>query len=189
MTEEQRERKRACDRAYYQRNKHKWPRYVKDNRERIRENDRRSYAKNKEQRAARSREYYAKNRDRIHARKRVYYVRNREVIIAKAKEYAERPGVRDKRVRRLSRQHVERQLILWGLKKELGCIHCGESDPLVLDFHHRDPKDKVSKLPTMSSRAWPEVEKELDKCDVVCANCHARLHRKNWGALFESGEL
>ena len=189
MTKEQREKKNAQSQAYYRRNKKKWREYAENNRERIRENDRRSYRKNRERRVARSRAFHAENKDRIHAKKRAYYVKNRDEIIAKAKAYIERPGVRDKRVRRMAKKHVERQLILWEIKKDSGCVVCGERDTLVLDFHHRSPKDKVAKLPTMTSRAWSEVEKELEKCTVLCANCHAREHRKNWGALFEREEF
>jgi hypothetical protein len=145
--------------------------------------------KNRDKRLSYAKKYQAENKRRIRARRRRYYLKNRDEIIAKAKAYIERPGVRDKRVRRMAKKHVERQLILWGIKKDSGCVTCGERDTLVLDFHHRDPKDKVSKLPTMTSRAWPEVEKELEKCTVLCANCHAREHRKNWGALLESEQL
>ena len=147
------------------------------------------YQKNKEKILAYHHEYHQKNKGQIHAKKRAYYVKNREAIIAKAKECIERPGIRDKRVRRMAKKHVERQLILWEIKRDSGCVRCGERATVVLDFHHRDPKDKVAKLPTMTSRAWSEVEKELEKCTVLCANCHAREHRRDWGALFESKEL
>ena len=56
------------------------------------------------------------------------------------------------------------------------CCDCGERDPVVLDFDHRDQKGKfkpVSKL--MSGHwSWESIEFEINKCDIRCANCHRR---------------
>ena len=53
------------------------------------------------------------------------------------------------------------------------CIDCGERDPIVLEFDHRQPKSKsqdVSRLIHTSTVA--AVTAELNKCDVRCGNCH-----------------
>lgn len=57
---------------------------------------------------------------------------------------------------------------------------CGESDPVVLEFHHRDPKDKRSTISAMLSNScsMKVLTDEIEKCDVLCANCHRRLHHK-----------
>lgn len=55
------------------------------------------------------------------------------------------------------------------------CCRCGYDKYIgALDFHHRDPAEKD---PTWS-RGWslPKLKKELDKCDIVCANCHREIH-------------
>ena len=59
------------------------------------------------------------------------------------------------------------------------CADCGiESDiPAIYDFHHKDPKEKdfaISK--NGNTRAWKLVEKELDKCVLLCSNCHRTRH-------------
>ena len=56
------------------------------------------------------------------------------------------------------------------------CIGCGESDPVVLDFDHRDPSQKLFGL-AVARRGKHRLEKvkaEVAKCDVRCANCHRR---------------
>lgn len=55
------------------------------------------------------------------------------------------------------------------------CKVCGETDPIVLEFHHRGDKDtEVSRL--IGRGASLEVLKaEIAKCDVLCSNCHRRL--------------
>jgi hypothetical protein len=54
------------------------------------------------------------------------------------------------------------------------CVDCGEADPVLLDFDHL--RDKVSDIATMvrDAAAWRDIEIEIGKCEVRCANCHAR---------------
>jgi len=53
------------------------------------------------------------------------------------------------------------------------CIDCGETDPIVLQFDHRDGTTKVDAVGTMLNRAsWGALLSEIAKCDVRCANCH-----------------
>jgi predicted HNH restriction endonuclease len=54
-----------------------------------------------------------------------------------------------------------------------GYGHCPEA----LDFHHRDPKQKSFGLSVRGlTRSWEKIQKELDKCILVCANCHREIH-------------
>jgi hypothetical protein len=56
------------------------------------------------------------------------------------------------------------------------CARCGYSKCMwALQFHHRDPEMKKF---TISScwrhvRSWDVIQQELDKCTLLCANCHA----------------
>lgn len=56
------------------------------------------------------------------------------------------------------------------------CIDCSESDPIVLDFDHKDQKAKFKTIHQMLSGhySWNSVLKEIDKCEIRCANCHRR---------------
>lgn len=60
------------------------------------------------------------------------------------------------------------------------CFDCGITYPTyVLHFDHRDPAEKLF---TIGSE-WPrktiaQILSEIEKCDVVCANCHAE---RTWG--------
>lgn len=56
------------------------------------------------------------------------------------------------------------------------CDDCGESfPPYVMDFDHRDPSKKLFAITTGSSylRSREKLIAEIEKCDIVCANCHA----------------
>lgn len=62
--------------------------------------------------------------------------------------------------------------------KAAGCIRCGETHPGCLDFHHRDPGTKVFTIgkTTIRDKSKEQVAAEIEKCDVLCANCHRKLH-------------
>ena len=63
-------------------------------------------------------------------------------------------------------------------KSTLACIKCGENHPHCLDFHHRDPAEKEFTLSLAGEGRYgiPRLLKEVAKCDVLCANCHRKLH-------------
>jgi hypothetical protein len=77
------------------------------------------------------------------------------------------------KVRKLKREYVIRD-------KEDGCSICGEKRHYCLDYHHvdRSTKDKaVSKLLVEGSGLQKLIE-EIEKCILLCANCHRELHWK-----------
>ena len=57
------------------------------------------------------------------------------------------------------------------------CIRCGyNKNVAALDFHHRDPSTKSFGIANSGNCiAWELVQIELDKCDLVCANCHREI--------------
>lgn len=66
-------------------------------------------------------------------------------------------------------------------KKGLKCSVCGEDHPACIDFHHKDPSKKEIIVSQCYNRGWSieRTKKEIDKCQVVCRNCHAKIHWNN----------
>lgn len=58
------------------------------------------------------------------------------------------------------------------------CKICGESRWWVLDFHHRDPSTKEFSIGHLSTRSMKKMKVEMDKCDILCSNCHRDLHHQ-----------
>lgn len=58
------------------------------------------------------------------------------------------------------------------------CVMCGENRLPALCFHHRDPELKGFGLDSRSftDRRWDKLEPELEKCDLLCHNCHSIIH-------------
>jgi hypothetical protein len=55
------------------------------------------------------------------------------------------------------------------------CETCGEKDIRVLEFHHVGDKDNTVSKMVGEGYAVDRIQKELDKCQVLCANCHRKL--------------
>jgi hypothetical protein len=64
------------------------------------------------------------------------------------------------------------------LKENLECAQCRESHPATLQFHHRDPQAKDFNLSEAVRKGYSaeRIKREIAKCAVLCANCHAKLH-------------
>jgi len=58
------------------------------------------------------------------------------------------------------------------------CIRCGYNRSLrAMCFHHRDPKVKSFSLNSRTMiLSFEKLKKELDKCDLLCSNCHMEIH-------------
>jgi hypothetical protein len=90
------------------------------------------------------------------------------------REYRKRhPRVKAKEMERIK----ESRFLLSVLKMAVGCIDCGYRQyPEALDFDHVRG-DKVLSVSGMCGFSLTKLITELEKCEVVCANCHR--HRTN----------
>lgn len=107
------------------------------------------------------------------AYRRAHYLANRDDYIRR--EIARMAGYR-----------AENRVLLLAYLLSHPCVDCGESDPVVLDFDHRDPSLKRSEVGRLASRKpWADVLAEIGKCDVRCANCHRKRTARQfgWGKL------
>ena len=73
-------------------------------------------------------------------------------------------------------KHEERRQYLNEYKLDRGCEFCGyKKHPQALVFDHIDPDTKHPKYSSKQLTRWgpTTLQEELDKCRVLCANCHA----------------
>lgn len=79
------------------------------------------------------------------------------------------------KIKRAARNHIWNHLI------SNPCVDCGESDPLVLEFDHRDDSGKLGNISAMQEHSIERIQAEIEKCDIRCANCHRRRTIKQLG--------
>lgn len=102
-------------------------------------------------------------RDCEKKRKKDYYSKNKDKFLS------------------YNRKHKRRRQENWvEFKKTLECEQCGEDRWYVLDFHHLDPSKKEFEVSAavMRDRTLEAVQEEIEKCKVLCANCHREEHHK-----------
>ena len=61
------------------------------------------------------------------------------------------------------------------------CEKCGYNKcSWAFEFHHLDSEEKDFGISSYATLAWDKIKKELDKCVMVCANCHRELHYEEY---------
>lgn len=94
-----------------------------------------------------------------------------------ANTYYQRPGTLEKYVKRVRAKDKEKRQMLNELKQTLSSTVCGETASCCLEFHHMDPSTKDDTVSNMvGKRRWDAVLAEIEKCVVLCANCHRKVH-------------
>ena len=84
---------------------------------------------------------------------------------------AKKEQVRDER----RRKYEEARQYIWDYLLGHPCTVYGESDPVVLEFHHvaGSKRENVTNMPR-DGYSLESIKKEMGKCEVLCANCHRR---------------
>jgi protein-arginine kinase activator protein McsA len=87
-------------------------------------------------------------------------------------------------VRKRSKKTInENREKLFEYYKNNPCIDCGNSNPIVLELDHRDSVEKFDNVSNLvgGGFSWSLIEREIEKCDVRCANCHRIRTAKQFG--------
>lgn len=74
------------------------------------------------------------------------------------------------------RYALEKKIYLYEYLLAHPCVECGEADPIVLDFDHKDADSKTFQLSNAirQGKSLKAIKLEIDKCEVRCANCHRK---------------
>jgi hypothetical protein len=85
-------------------------------------------------------------------------------------QYRERAKIRRAKIKKILQTKMLEYL------HDKSCQFCGENDPRVLDFDHIDPKQKSIGIARAITNGidWDRILKEIQKCRILCANCHRK---------------
>ena len=92
---------------------------------------------------------------------RSWHQRHKEKRLAKA--YERKGAIRD---------YIQK------MKSQLRCVDCGQRHPATLHFHHRNSENKAFNIGEAVEKGFSldRIKKEIEKCIVLCANCHFKRH-------------
>lgn len=61
------------------------------------------------------------------------------------------------------------------------CERCGyDRNPKALEFHHKEPDKKDYTVAKLKNASLPKILKEIEKCLLLCSNCHKEVHDELW---------
>jgi hypothetical protein len=102
---------------------------------------------------------------------------------------------KEKRLARMYEKKAATYDYVQDVKSQLRCADCGERHPAALQFHHLNSEDKMFNIAdaVRNGISLDRIKKEIEKCIVLCANCHAirhyRTRKKNQTGPGIAGEL
>lgn len=137
----------------------------------------------KAKRAAYMRKYYEDpiRREKKREKDRKYAAKNREVAKERARLHrAKDPEHKRNNVRQYQLDKKMKAIAILGSR----CNRCGFDHPAALQFHHKDPLQKSFNVTTKhlacpNKIPWEKIVEEVNKCELLCANCHF-LHHSQW---------
>lgn len=113
---------------------------------------------------------YWKSRERILAYKKAWRLANLERVNAYSK------ASNQKHKHKTLQRRRQAKIIAVG-RFGNKCAHCSNTfSPAAFDFHHIDPHTKTNELGNLFKGSLEKMMAELNKCIMLCANCHRTLH-------------
>lgn len=91
---------------------------------------------------------------------------------------------------KLRKKEARREIRRWLQKyKGRGCQNCPEKRIATLDFHHLNQSEKRIEINEAVRMRWSRksIQKEIDKCILICANCHRCEHDNSYRNSSVSG--
>lgn len=77
------------------------------------------------------------------------------------------------------KKYASYRKVLDDYKINKGCAKCNyNAHPAALDFHHLDPSKKEFNIGHKVQRGFKNLKQEIDKCVLLCKNCHTVFHIK-----------
>ena len=103
------------------------------------------------------------NKPKRAAANRRWYLKNKKEVAKYQRGY-------------IARKH--QRFLEWKSKQK--CSRCPENHPSCLEFHHRDPSKKDFNISQgwRLNYSWDRLMLEIEKCEILCANCHRKIHWK-----------
>lgn len=105
----------------------------------------------------------------------------RKYVVIKSKEKLNEDELKRNKVKNVVdwRKRTKMKLVEYKGGK---CVRCGYNKLIkALEFHHLNPDEKDF---TVSGKSWSfeKLKNEVDKCILVCSNCHIEIHDEIWNS-------
>lgn len=151
--------------------------YREQHKDDLQEYNRMYYKENKEEIQNQHKEYRTRNRDSILEKKKLYYSEpENKKRKAERSKWSYQQNSANVKARQLARRQERKAFIdevslRYGCQNP-GCKWTGPFEPYQLTFHHVVRSQKEIEVAKMHSWSFENIVKEINKCVVLCRNCH-----------------
>jgi len=129
-----------------------------------------------------------KDKEKEKKNKSQYYQDNKNKTIEKSQQWKKNNPEKAKEITK--RYYIKKRKFINDYKLSKGCQVCGYNKCAeALDFHHSNDDKEFGIGNAVIAKGFITIKKEIEKCIVLCRNCHAELHaklRKERGELSEN---
>ena len=117
---------------------------------------------------------HAQCKDCYKEHRKTYYV---EHYAKYSDAYRERAKLRRLKLKR------QNQINLVKYMHDKSCAHCAENDIRVLEFDHINPANKSFSIARAinDGKSWDIILTEINKCQILCSNCHKKRTATQYG--------
>lgn len=123
---------------------------------------------------------YVKNSKQINCREcrrisaRKTYHKRRPIRIRDRKEYSHKfYAINKEKAKAYQKNRCSKTRAKINKYKNKPCMDCNKTYPFyVMDFDHRPNEIKLFCVGRALTFSWHKIKAEIDKCDIVCSNCH-----------------
>jgi len=152
-----------------------YKKYYQLNKEKIGEKRAEYYKLNEEKIS----EYYKLNKEKIGEKKAEFYKLNKEKIGEKKAEFYK---LNKEKIRKQQREHIKKKRAI--CLEYLGgkCVKCGTTHNL--QFDHIKREGKKYEITRKLSNNFDNLKEELDKCQLLCVDCHLDKTAKEWVDMY-----
>lgn len=154
----------------------RWETYTPEQKQRHIEKAKEWRLKNPEKRRAIVRKYREDHADHLKDKAKAWRAENKDKVLATNRKADRKARTRKrgncKEWQQRQRQYKDAVKMYYGCLN-LSCLWEGEYTPDMLDFHHVDSEAKAIEVSKFMAKS--KLYQEINKCSVLCANCHRRV--------------
>ena len=123
-------------------------------------------------------DYYQKNKERHDKTMKEWREKENYSTIKSVQKWKDKNPDQVREYHRLRKQEQTKKIrqFINEYKSNCTCRKCNETRIHVLDFHHVDPNEKDFDIGSASKYSTKKLKVELEKCIILCRNCHADFH-------------
>lgn len=133
--------------------------------------------------------YYQDNKENFKKKRKEHYELNKIKTLESQKEWVKNHVEKSREYKRKYKNKNKQISKEYIRNLKISCS-CGENEYIALDFHHIKESEKEYHIHTLIHHGYTleKIKEELDKCEIICANCHRKKHFLKYSKYYNNSK-